>query len=365
MTEKSPESQLAILIPTYNEAGNIPILLRELVQALDPFDYEIIVIDDDSPDLTWQIVQNYGHLAPGRISVIRRVGRRGLSSAVIEGILATDAEFFCVMDGDLQHDVNSIAALFQLGREGMDVVVASRYNQAGGFGEWSRLRQGISRVATKISNWIIRHDLSDPMSGFFLMRRAIALNKLSELSGKGFKILLDIISTYPKNELSIAEVPFVFKTRLHGKSKLNIGVMMQLGEFLYNKVLGRYIPFRFIKFLLTGSLGATAHLGVIYLFLPSLGYNQALIIAIEVAIVINFYINNSWTFFETSLSGLGALFVGLLKFNLFSLAGALISYAISTQLFVGGFHWVAASLLGALVASLWNYNLNRIFTWSS
>jgi dolichol-phosphate mannosyltransferase len=357
--------ELAIIIPTYNESSNLPVLVKRIGDLNLDTEYEIIVVDDNSPDKTWKtavdLQKQYNNMKS-----IRRLGRSGLSSAVIEGILATNTKFFAVIDADLQHDETKIPDMLNAARNGANIVIGSRYIEGGGVGDWSQHRKKISRWATNLALKIFKHNISDPMSGFFLMERKYLDSVVESLDAKGFKILLDILSNYKPGEIIIKEIPYQFKDRMHGESKLTPIVALQFLEFIYSKILGRYIPLRFFKFISVGSLGAFVHFTMLYLCFKkfNISYELSLMIAIESAIIFNFFLNNIWTFRDSLLLGKKALLFGLLKFNLASLFGGMVSFVMSVFLMnTLNIHWATASITGAVAGALWNYQLNLLFTW--
>jgi len=226
--------KLSIIIPTYNERDNVPILAQKISHVLAGIDYEIIVVDDDSADKTWEVVEELHH-RDKRISGIRRIGRKGLSSAVIEGVVGSDAQFVAVIDADLQHDEILLALMLKAGEAGADVVIGSRYLTTEGAGDWDKKRLLMSRMATWVTLKIVRHKLSDPLSGFFLMRRRVFVDCIPKLVGQGFKILLDVLSNYRSGSIVIKELPYTFKVRQHGKSKMSAATVVELFKFFLIK----------------------------------------------------------------------------------------------------------------------------------
>ncbi|WCT72707.1 polyprenol monophosphomannose synthase [Sphingomonas naphthae] len=238
-------AELTIVVPSYNERENIDELVSRVGEALVGIDWEMIVVDDDSPDGTADHVRSIGR-RDGRVRVIRRVGRRGLSSACIEGMLASSAPVLAVMDADLQHDPAVLPSMLSLVREDRaELVVASRHVAGGSIGEWGAGRALVSRVASGLCRSRATKGLSDPMSGFFMLRRRVLDDTVPHLSGKGFKILLDIVLTSAR-PLRIREVPLVFAMRKHGASKLGAGVVFDYLSLLAEKKFGRLNPIRLI-----------------------------------------------------------------------------------------------------------------------
>ncbi len=357
---------LSLVLPTYNEAENIPLLLPKLEDALCFVPHEIIIVDDDSPDETWKVAQELAQKR-NNVHVIRRIGRRGLSSAVLEGFLISKGDVLAVMDADGQHDMNVIEKLYRaIGKTKAHIAIGSRYVEGGSIGEWDERRYMMSRIATRMAISLCQVKVQDPMSGFFALDRETFEEVLPRLNPKGFKILLDILVHVP-GVTSVVEIPFTFGIRTHGESKLSRRVQLEFLEYLYDVTFGKYIPLAFIKYCIVGSLGVAVHISM-YTFLSSFvthqgslnayGFSLAVIGAIETAIIFNFLLNNVWTFAHTRLRGIAA-FLGFLKFNGACLFGAFANYAVSTFLFSIG--W--SVFVGALTGVFWNYTMNRLITW--
>ena len=362
---------LSLILPTYNESENLPELLPKLEEVLKDIPHEIIIVDDDSPDETWRIAQELGQTRDD-VHVIRRVGRRGLSSAVIEGFLSAKGDVLAVMDADGQHDMDILPKLYNAVQSGSGIAIGSRYVPGGSVGEWDERRHLMSRVATKMALAVCNVKASDPMSGFFALRNDLFQNAATHLNPKGFKILLDLLVCVPK-DTTVEEVPFTFSTRLHGESKLSRRVQVEFVEYLYDVTVGRYIPLTFLKYCIVGGFGVFVHLGT-YMGVSSLlqegdelslfGFRLAVLAAIEVAIIFNFYVNNVWTFAVSRLRGLGMLF-GFLKYNVACAFGAVANYAVSSYLYSLGWVDLAAVVIGAFTGVVWNYTLSRFVAWKN
>jgi dolichol-phosphate mannosyltransferase len=360
---------LSLILPTFNEAKNLPELLPKLEEVLKGIPHEIIIVDDDSPDETWRIAQEIGHDIDD-IHVIRRVGRRGLSSAVIEGFLSAKGEVLAVMDADGQHDMSVLPRIYESVMRKNGMVIGSRYIEGGSVGEWDERRHLMSRVATSLALKVCRVKVKDPMSGFFAIRRELFHSTAKQLNPKGFKILLDLLVCVPKETL-VEEIPFTFSTRLHGESKLSRRVQIEFLEYLYDVTVGRYIPLTFVKYCIVGALGVVVHVSAYLAFsavireggdLTVMGFGLAVIGATEVAIVFNFLLNNAWTFAHARLKGLSA-FIGFLKFNGACLFGALANYAVSSYLFTLAWPELSAVIIGAFTGVVWNYTMSKMFAW--
>ena len=218
--------ELAVVIPTFNEKANVPTLVAKLDRALRGVNWEAIFVDDDSPDGTAAQAREIARIDP-RVRVIQRIGRRGLSSACIEGMCATAAPVVAVIDGDLQHDETLLPAMLDLLRgDDLDVVVGSRFVAGGGTGDWDRDRVAKSALATRLSRRVLKVELSDPMSGFFAIRTQVVRDLTPHLSAIGFKILLDLLTASPR-PLRFVELPYTFRTRTEGESKLDHVVALE------------------------------------------------------------------------------------------------------------------------------------------
>lgn len=366
----SPE--LAIIIPTFREAQNIAPLLAAIRARLGdaaapasgwPVRYEIVFVDDDSPDGTARIVRDFGRHDP-RIRCIRRIGRRGLASAVVEGILSTGAEYVAVMDADLQHDESLIGDMLQVLRsDRADVVVASRYVAGGDIGEWSSSRAWMSRLATRLSKLILPQQLSDPMSGFFMTRRDLFEEAVPGLSSEGYKILLDYLASSPRR-LRCSELPFTFRQRLHGESKLDSLVLWEYAMLLCDKLVGGVIPPRFLFFGLVGGTGVLSHFVTLSLLHRGLGasFDVAQAVATLVAMTSNFALNNLLTYRDVRLTG-SRWWIGLASFCAVCGIGAVANVGIASVLFQQEFSWWLSGLGGILVGTVFNFAMTSIFTW--
>ncbi|MEI7446572.1 MAG: glycosyltransferase family 2 protein [Burkholderiales bacterium] len=361
-TPAAPE--LSIVVPTYRERENVGELVRRLEATLAGLAWEVVFVDDDSPDGTAEAVRDIGRRDP-RVRVLHRIGRRGLSSACVEGVLATSAPLVAVMDADLQHDETILPEMVRVIREqGVDVAVGSRYVSGGGIGEWDEGRARISRFATRVSRVVVPEGLKDPMSGFFMVRREAFMGAVRNLSSLGFKILVDLFASSP-GPLKFAEVPYRFRERLAGESKLDSRVAWDFGMLLLDKMVGRWVPVRFLSFAMIGGLGVLVHMavltGVFRSGLASFAAGQA--IASGVAMVFNFYLNNALTYRDAKLKGAAAV-RGLLVFMLVCSLGAVANVGIADWLFSEQRQgWVVAALLGILVGAVWNYTTSSFYTW--
>ena len=354
---------LSIVVPTFCERDNVLELIRRLEACLEQSRWEVIFVDDDSPDGTAEIVREIAR-RDLRIRCLQRIGRRGLSSACIEGMLAVAAPVIAIMDGDLQHDETRLPAMLEALREQhADLVVGTRYAGGGSIAGWDASRAAMSRFATQLSRLIGTHDISDPMSGFFMLRREVLHDAVRNLSGLGFKILLDLLAS-TKQPLVIVEVPYTFRERFAGESKLDSGVLWEFGMLLADKLVGRYVPVRFVAFTLVGGVGVLIHLLVVALLLNGVGidFGVSQATATVVAMIFNYSVNNVLTYRDRRRRGFRWL-TGLASFVAACGVGALANVGIASYLFEHRTRWFLAALAGILVGAVWNYAVTRRYTW--
>ncbi|WP_298356351.1 glycosyltransferase family 2 protein [Rhodoblastus sp.] len=356
--------ELTLVIPTFNESGNLRELFRRVDAALSGVAWEMIVVDDDSPDGTAALAKEMAREDP-RMRCLRRVNRRGLAGACIEGMLASSAPVVAVMDADLQHDERILPKMLQKIREGADLVVGSRH-VAGGSAEtgFSPRRAAISRLAIRIAKDALRADFSDIMSGFFMLRRQIVEDCAPDLAPTGFKILADIVAS-AKQDLTIEEIGYSFRERLAGESKFDIKVGLDFLGLMLNKISGGRIPVRFIFFALVGMSGVAVHLATVNLALALLpiGFTVAQSIAVVVAMTSNFYINNTITYRDAKLRGFWPVLRGLLYFYVVCSIGAAANVGVAAWLYRLYPEVSLSALAGVLMGSVWNYALSSLFVW--
>ncbi len=358
---RSPE--LTVVVPTFNERDNIAPLLNLIAAALDGVAWEVIVVDDDSPDGTAAEARALAQREP-RLRCLQRLGRRGLSTACIEGVLASSAPYVAIMDADLQHDERLLPRMLEaLKREPYDMIVGSRYVAGGGIGQWDRRRAGISSFATRLSRFVCKAEIADPMSGFFMMRRDVFEGAMRQLSGQGFKILLDLLASAPK-PVRLKELPYEFRQRRHGTSKLDTLVAWEFGMLIADKLVGHLVPVRFALFGFIGLIGLGVHLAVLRtcLALPNLDFTAAQAVATVTAMTSNFFLNNLFTYRDQRLKGV-RLLRGLFSFYLICAVGALGNIGIASYIFSTDHQWWLAGIAGAVVGSVWNYAVSSVFTW--
>jgi dolichol-phosphate mannosyltransferase len=355
---------LSIVVPTFNEAENVNELLRRLEQTLGASGWEVIFVDDDSPDQTAKLIRARARVDP-RVRCLQRIGRRGLSSACIEGMLASAAPVIAVMDADLQHDETLLPIMrAQIEDNGLDLVIGTRYGQGGAMGSLHPWRKKMSQAATVLGRATLKMAVSDPMSGFFMFKRQVLDMTVRNLSGIGFKILIDILLTARKNTLRVGEVPYCFRNRLAGQSKLDGMVIWQYAMLLADKTIGRFVPVRFVSFSLVGGFGVLIHMAILTLVLTTLtlGFTASHSIATFTTMIFNFSANNILTYRDSRLKG-WAWFKGLFTFMAACGVGALANIGIAFYLFEQREQWVLAALAGVLVGAVWNYAITQLYTW--
>ena len=360
----NPRPQLTVVIPTYCEAGNVTPMIAALDRALAGIRWEVIFVDDDSPDGTINVIRALG-ANDTRIRAIRRVGRRGLAGAVIEGMLASAADIVAVVDADLQHDEKLLPRMLSDIEGGSaDLVIGTRYSQSGESREgFSTARRISSELATALSNLLLRTNVSDPMSGFFMIRRSLIDTIAPNLSPGGFKLLLDILASAPPG-MRVQEIPYVFRPRHAGKSKLDGLVIADFLGLLLAKFSGNLLPPRFVLFALVGTLGLIVHLIALRIAIDVSGttFNAAQIFASVVAMTFNFFLNNALTFRDRRLSGTEAI-KGLLIFYVVCSVGAIANIGVADLVYSHDATWWRAGIAGALMAAVFNYAVSSALTW--
>lgn len=357
--------ELSVVVPSYNEKDNVPVLIERLGRVLEGVAWEVIVVDDDSPDGTSATVKAIAAADP-RVRCIRRIGRRGLAGACIEGILASAAPVVAVMDADLQHDETLLPAMLGEIRAGAELVVGSRYVGSGTAGDgFSSIRRWGSETATGLAKRLLGVDLADPMSGFFMIDRPTVEAIAGELSREGFKILLDIVATVDR-PLKTVELPYTFRGRHAGESKLDSAVTAEFLGLLFSKLSGGLLPVRFLMFAAIGASGVFIHLASLYFALNVLSYRfeWSQFFAVMVAMTWNFVLNNQLTYRDRRLTGV-AFFYGLITFYVVCSIGTVANVGVAS--WIHGFHPVAwiAGLTGALMGAVFNYAASSVLTWRS
>jgi dolichol-phosphate mannosyltransferase len=361
---------LSIIVPTFNERENIGLLYEKLAGVFGATPFEMIVVDDNSPDGTAAAVKALARQHPN-IRCLKRIGRRGLASACIEGISASAAPFFAVMDADHQHDETVLPQMLAKAEAGDDIVVATRYAAGGSAGEgFSSARAAGSQLATRLSSLLTGAELSDPMSGFFLMRREIFEEVAPRLSDDGFKILLDIIVTsmrYRKangQALRIGEVPYQFRERHAGASKMSPLIVIQFLGLLLSKMTAGLLPTSFLLFALVGGSGVIVNLVALVVSheIFHLPLDPSIVIAAVVSMTTNYLLNNELTYADKKLRG-GRFWVGLATFYAVCSLGLLANLSVANWLYHSEGQFYFASIVGVLMSVVFNYAVTRVFTW--
>jgi dolichol-phosphate mannosyltransferase len=370
--------QLAVILPTYNERNNIARMIERIDAALPGFVWEAIFVDDNSPDGTADVVRQIARGDP-RIRVIERIGRRGLASAAIEGMCASSAPIVAVMDADGQHDPVLLPQMYAAVTSGdWDVAYASRFAEGASTEAWGRPdRVKASGFANAIARRVTGVDLTDPMSGFFMLRGETLRADAHRLSGVGFKILLDILATVDQ-PLRVKEFPLNFAARMDGESKLDRTVVFEFLIGLYDKWLGRIIPTRFALFGTVGALGVVVQFALLWFTLSVIlrerfvyghwvvgetTFTIANTLAAVVAMTFNFVLNNELTYADKRLRGVFPLIRGWAKFALTCSVGILANIASADALKNAHVNDVIAVLVGIVIASVWNFALSSKFVW--
>lgn len=361
--QDSQALDLAVVVPTYNECDNIPLVVSQLTETLSGLAWEAIFVDDDSPDGTVDVISAIAR-SDSRIRLIHRIGRRGLSSACIEGMMSTTAPVVAVMDADLQHDASVLPRMLErLRQESLDVVVGTRNSDGGSMGDFGPWRVMLSRLGEKISQAVCHAKLSDPMSGFFLLRRSFLLEVVHDLQGGGFKILVDLLAS-SQSPVRYGEVGYRFGVRRHGESKLDVVVGIEYLFLILNKRLGGVVPLQLALYALVGGIGLAAHLLVFLLFshVFAASFVTAQIAATFVAMIENFTLNNLITFRSQRLRG-GQVWSGLMRFVMACSFGAVANIVFARALWQGGVEWYLAGFAGIVLGSVWNLSVSSMITW--
>jgi dolichol-phosphate mannosyltransferase len=353
--------ELAVVVPCFNERENVAVLVDKLTAALRGIEWEVIFVDDDSPDGTANLARKLA-ASNRRVRCIQRIGRRGLSTAVIEGMLASSAPYLAVIDGDLQHDERLLAEMLNaLKSEKLDLVIGSRYIKGGGVGQWDRNRAAMSSFATSLARLVIHEPLADPMSGFFVITRPALERSVHTLSGQGFKILLDLFASTPE-PYRFRELPYTFGNRLHGESKLDSFVAWEYLMLLLDKLIGWLIPVRLVMFAAVGTLGVIVHLVILRIAMEAFSFPISQAVATTIAIISNFVINNALTYRDRRLRGV-KFYTGLMSFFVICGVGAVANVGIANAVFQQHYTWWLSAFAGIAVGLIWNYAVSSTLTW--
>ncbi len=354
--------ELTIVVPTLEERENLSPVIAALESVLGGIDYEILFVDDDSPDGTAAAARELAQRNP-RVRVLQRIGRRGLASAAVEGMLASSAPYLAVMDADLQHDESILPAMLaKLRHSSLDLVVATRVTE-GGMDAMPAHRRALSGLGRRLSTLICSTELSDPMSGYFVLTRAYLDEVAHSLSGTGYKILLDLVVS-ARRPVKLAEIPYRFRPRLHGRSKLDIVVAVEYLALVADKLVGDFVPPSYVIFGFAGSVGVLAHLAAVQLLrlIPGITLERAQLISSAIVIAINFLLNNQFTFRSARLHG-KQLAIGMQVFYMACSIGLFLNLRVFDTLTGLSVPWYLAAALGLAVGSVWTYWMSSMFVW--
>jgi dolichol-phosphate mannosyltransferase len=368
--ERQAPIRLSLIVPTYNESRNLEELLRQLTAVLEPRlagEYEILVVDDDSPDGTWAVAMRLAERWPA-VRVMRRRSEKGLSTAVIRGWQAARGEVLAVIDADLQHPPEVLARLWEAIKAGADLAVASRHVEGGGVSDWSALRRALSRGAQLLGLAVLPSvvgRVSDPMSGYFMVRRAAIAG--AEMSPLGYKILIEVLGR--GRIRTVSEVGYVFRERLAGESKVTAKLYVDYLRHLVRLRLAM-LPARFPRFAAVGLSGVGVDMALLFLLSDphALGWEltPSKVLAAEAAMVNNFIWNDSWTFRDLAeRSGGGtARLKRFAKFNVICAMGLALSVLLlALQVNVLRINRYLANAVAIALVTAWNFWMNKAFSW--
>jgi dolichol-phosphate mannosyltransferase len=356
--------EVSVIVPTFNERENVVELTDRIAACMQDIAWEVIYVDDDSPDGTAELARQLAAKDP-RIRCVQRIGRRGLSSASVEGMLASSAPYLAVIDGDLQHDERLLPQMVTELRQGdLDMVVGSRYAPGGGTPDWGTGRLRLSKFGMRLSRMLVPDTLTDPMSGFFMVRRPAFEAAVRKLSTIGTKILMDLFASSPQ-PLRFKELPYSFRLRQAGTSKLDSATAWEYAMLLLDKLFGHIVPVRFVAFCIVGALGVAVHFTILTLLFQfeRIGFLQGQATATVCTMTFNFALNNVLTYRDKRLRGIRWL-RGWLSFNVACSLGACMNVGLATYLNeITGTRYLAA-LGGIAVGAIWNYAVTKRLTWS-
>ena len=358
-----PAPELTVVIPTFKERHNVAQIIDHVRNVLSGCDWEVIFADDDSPDGTAALVRSIGE-HDRRVRCIRRIGRRGLAGACIEAMLTSQARYVAVMDADLQHDETLLVGMLDRLRRGdVDLVVATRYLSGKATSGFSSGRSLISRWSNVVAQKVLGVTLSDPMSGFFMMRRQAFEDVAQKLSTQGFKILLDIAMS-TRGTLRVTELPYEFRNRQHGESKLDAKAALDFVALIIGKLSHDALSYRFVLFCLVGLTGIAIHMSVLQMAVDAfaLSFVVAQTVATSAAITWNYILNNAITYRDRRLTG-WRFWGGLLGFQLICGIGAVSNIGVASLFYGSDGRWWLAGILGALIGTAWNYMVSAAFIW--
>lgn len=354
---------LTVVVPCFNERPNIVPMVEKLSHALQGIDWEVVFVDDNSPDGTADEVREVAR-TNSRVRLIHRIGRRGLAGACIEGILSSTASLTAVIDGDLQHDETKLRDMYDQMQSGADLAIGSRNIDGGSSGSGlSVMRKKGSDFATTLAKRLLKITASDPMSGFFMVRRDSFNTVVTDLQTQGFKILADMLAA-SKGTWEVIEIPYTFRERQHGESKMDSAVTLEFLGLLASRLTGGLMPIRFVLFIMVGLSGVFVQLATVWLMLRVIPDQFALAqtIGVVVAMTTNFVLNNALTYRDRALTGM-AMLRGLMTFYAVCAVGAVANVGVAELIFRLFPYWVFASIIGAVVGAFWNFLASSLVTW--
>jgi dolichol-phosphate mannosyltransferase len=355
--------ELSVVVPTFNERDNVGPLVDRLRRTLAAVAWQAIFVDDHSPDGTAAAVKAMAAHDP-RLLCLERVGRRGLAGAVVEGAMASAAPYVAVIDADLQHDETLLPRMLERLRAGdADLAVGSRFlAQEGASGGLSPVRRVGSRLANALARRVLRTEVSDPVSGFFMIRRELIETVAPRLSDQGFKVLFDIIASQPSPP-RIVELPYAFAERQAGASKMDGHIIIDYLGLILTKLTGNLVPPRFLMFVLVGASGLVVHMAVLYTGRAAgLDFMVSQVIAALTAMTSNFLINNRVTYRDRRLHGM-KLLTGYVRFCALCALGFIANIAIANLVHEHTPWWWLAGAAGALAGAAWNYVSTALAVW--
>jgi dolichol-phosphate mannosyltransferase len=362
---RNQNASVSIVVPTYNERENISELLERIQRSMEPLQdpFEILIVDDDSPDETWKVASSYKDSYPLR--VLRRKGHRGLAPSVLDGIQASKYDIIVVIDADLQHPPETIPKLIAEVRNGTDIAIGSRFVDHSNTVNFGLYRRIMSRGADFLARTLFRQvrSVKDIESGFFALRKDVVAH--THLKPVGYKILLEIL--VQGHYATVSEIAYQFEPRAGGESKLGINNVVTYLRHISSLFSRSGELHRFLKFSVVGAAGAVLNLIVLYVLTQSgMFYLLSGIVATEVAILSNFALNRSWTFRDRGVRGLKPVLVALYRDHAVRFVGIVLSLSalwILTSFF--GFYYMVSGLVGIVLATLWNYGGNQWWTWEA
>jgi dolichol-phosphate mannosyltransferase len=359
---KPKAALLSVVAPTFCERENIQPLVDAVSRALGDQPFELIFVDDDSPDGTYEEIVNLAR-SGAPVRCIRRVGRRGLASAVVEGVMSSSGELVAVIDADLQHDERLLPRMAKILNEtDADIVIASRAVEGGGLGDLDPRRRRMSALATWVSRLLIGNEISDPMSGFFMTRRQVFDGAIYDLTQQGYKILLDVLTSSPR-PLKVVELPYVFRRRHAGESKVDAMILAEFAFLIIEKLTRGLVPPRFVLFASVGAAGLSVHLAV----LQAMRYAGAAFLSSQAtatlcAMTFNFLVNNLITYRTDRLRG-PRLLIGYVIFCAVCSFGALANVSVANLTMTQIHSWPVAGIAGALMSAVFNFGVTTRFVW--